>query len=222
LRCWRCWLEEYKKMFWSSKPSLVTEKGRLVLVKYTYHWWTSGLIAVPWVVLVFWLGELVEELQGKVTGIVLVHLTEARMILLCCVLICSSVIICFSLFFIASRISDHFLSRKVWGLFFVCRLMALMVQINYQVCRLVVYDIARFQWVCREYGMRLRLCEHLEKNLCLPNESSTIVHPLYSRLNGYIPQCQSALLVTFVLHAKSSSRLAVRYFYHACLIIILK
>jgi len=58
--------------------------------------------------------------------------------------------------------------------------------------------------------------------LSLPNESSTIVHPLYSRLNGYIPQCQSALLVTFVLHAKSSSRLAVRYFYHACLIIILK
>ena len=59
-----------------------------------------------------WLGESVESLQRRVIGIVLVHLTEARIILLCCVFICFSVIICFCLFFSASRISDRVFIEK--------------------------------------------------------------------------------------------------------------
>ena len=52
-------------------------------------------------------------------GTILVHLKEDRMILICCVLIYSSVITCFSLFFIASNISDRFFyQEKFEGYFY--------------------------------------------------------------------------------------------------------
>ena len=70
-------------------------------------------------VLVSWLEESVEGLQRRVIGIVLVHLIEARIILLCCVLIYSSIIICFLysslhqefriVFFYEEKIEGYFL-----------------------------------------------------------------------------------------------------------------